>query len=236
MAGDVINAQSLHSPAGRTKKPKFVHEAIHDVESLLWVLVRLCITRKGPGINMRREDELDKKSPSYNKDLREAVVALFEGADEVLKKKKSSLHGDWESFEGEVIAHFHPYFEPLKPYVRRWWTTLILGYKYRAEEFYDIHDHIIRILDEAIQEIGKTVSEDDEATKAEINRRKIHKERLLATFRRQESVTPPLASSPLSSLPSSPQSLRNTPQRHAVYQEDPESPSERLHVPKKFKR
>ncbi|KNZ71924.1 hypothetical protein J132_05198 [Termitomyces sp. J132] len=174
MAGDVINAQSLHSPGRCAEDRPFVHEAIHDVESLLWVLVRFCLTRKGPGINMRREDELDKQSPSYNRELRDTVVALFEGSDEVLKKKKSSLHGDWESFEGEVVAHFHPYFEPLKPYVRRWWTTLILGYKYRAEEFYNIHDHIIRILDEAIKEIGKTLTEDDEATKAEINRRKIH--------------------------------------------------------------
>ncbi|KAG6858254.1 hypothetical protein C0995_001359, partial [Termitomyces sp. Mi166 len=48
MSGDVIARETLHTPPGFDEAPPFVHEAIHDVESLFWVLVNLCLTRKGP--------------------------------------------------------------------------------------------------------------------------------------------------------------------------------------------
>ncbi|KAG6852198.1 hypothetical protein C0991_002147, partial [Blastosporella zonata] len=33
---------------------------------------------------------------------------------------------------------------------QKWLDILILGYKYRGDEFYNIHSHIVRILEEAI--------------------------------------------------------------------------------------
>ncbi|KAG6871966.1 hypothetical protein C0995_014424, partial [Termitomyces sp. Mi166 len=196
MSGDVIAGRCLHVPAGFDEAPDFVHEAIHDVESLLWVLVCLCLTRKGPGLGMRREEELDKESPVYNEELRCIVKKLFEGPDEELEETKISLHHQWTSFEEEVVVHFHPYFKPLKPYVLKWWNTLILGYRFRGEEFYNIHDYILRILNEAIDKIGNSATEDGEDTLAqvEIARRKEHKEKRLATFKPQgtaTSATPP---------------------------------------------
>ncbi|KAG6880486.1 hypothetical protein C0995_006516, partial [Termitomyces sp. Mi166 len=148
MSGDVIARKTLHIPPGFKSPPPFVHQAIHDVESLFWVLVNLCLTRKGPGAEMRRE-ELDNDSPSHTR-LREIVDELFESKnDETLKEAKKSRHEQWELFGDEVVAYFHPYFEPLKPYVLKWWNTLILGYRFRGEEFYNIHNHILRILKDA---------------------------------------------------------------------------------------
>ncbi|KAG6863076.1 hypothetical protein C0993_000298, partial [Termitomyces sp. T159_Od127] len=133
MSGDVINRKVLHKPVGMGEKPPFVHEAIHDVESLLWVIVRLCLTHKGPGLNMRRDEELDEDSLKCNHKLRDLVIRLFDGEQEVLKETKMDLHDHWQSFREKVIVHFHPYFNPLKPFVLRWWNTLILGYEYRAD-------------------------------------------------------------------------------------------------------
>ncbi|KAG6886785.1 hypothetical protein C0995_004755, partial [Termitomyces sp. Mi166 len=190
MGGDVIAGRFIRVPAGFYQAPKFMHEAIHDVESLLWVLVYLCLTRKGPGAEMRRE-ELDKESPSHE-GLRKIVDDLFESDNsETLKEAKISRHERSQLFGEEVVAYFHPYFEPLKPYVLKWWNTLILGYRFRGEEFYNIHDYILRILNEAIDKIGNSATEDGEDTLAqvEIARRKEHKEKRLATFKRQGTAT-----------------------------------------------
>ncbi|KNZ73119.1 hypothetical protein J132_01198 [Termitomyces sp. J132] len=237
MSAEVIAEQFLFTLDGSRTRTHFMHEAIHNVESLLWVLVRLCLTRKGPGLNMERE-ELDNHAPTFNSQLKDAVVCLFEGTPEVMKERKMQLVTDRNprsAFEEKVVAHFHPYFEPLKPYVRRWWATLILGYKYHGEEFHDIHDHIIRILDEAIKMISQTVTEDEKAKKAAMNLWNKCRNERLATFRRQGSATPP---SPLySSPPSSPQPSMATPPRHNLSSEDePDSPlaavSQRLHAMK----
>ncbi|KAG6874449.1 hypothetical protein C0993_000510 [Termitomyces sp. T159_Od127] len=165
---------------------------------------------------MRRE-ELDQSSPSYDHQINEIVDRLFEGSDDKVKENKVELilNPDPAFFEKRVVVHFHPYFEPLKPYVRQWWATLLLGYRYRGEEFYNIHDHILRILDKAIIKISQDTVEDDQAKQAELDRRRLHKERRLATFRPQYSTTPP----------SSPLSLINTPpHRHGSYRDDQDSP------------
>ncbi|KAG6881628.1 hypothetical protein C0993_000731 [Termitomyces sp. T159_Od127] len=172
--------ESLHNIAG-SSYPPFVHDAIHDVESLLWVLVRLCLIRNGPGINTRRE-ELDKNSPLFVPKLQHLILRLFKGSVEEIETAKTDLHSQWLSFEEKVIVHFHPYFDPLKPLVLRWWNTLIIGYRYRADKFYNIHSHILRIIDDAIDRI-KTVPDDYEAKQAELDRRKQRKENRLATYR-----------------------------------------------------
>ncbi|KAG6859222.1 hypothetical protein C0991_001088, partial [Blastosporella zonata] len=63
MSSEVIAQEYLFTPPGGRTTPKFVHEAIHDMESLFWVLIHTCITRKGPGIKQRRAKDLDPESP-----------------------------------------------------------------------------------------------------------------------------------------------------------------------------
>ncbi|KAG6862775.1 hypothetical protein C0993_001559 [Termitomyces sp. T159_Od127] len=223
MSGEVINRAVLHDPAGMDERPPFVHEAIHDVESLLWVVVRLCLTRKGPGLNMRRDEELDEGSLKCNHKLRDLIIRLFDGEQEVLKKTKMDLHSHWKSFNDQVIVYFHPYFDPLKPFVLRWWNTLILGYKYRADEYYHIHDHILGIIDEAI-ECVKTIPDDEQARKAELKRRRKCKEHRLGTFSSKTPEMPPLSTSPSELEP-----LMRTPQqRHQSLEQDPDSPTAAL--------
>ncbi|KAG6895546.1 hypothetical protein C0992_000685 [Termitomyces sp. T32_za158] len=189
MSGEVIARRFLHVHSASP----FIHEAIHDVESLFWVLIRLCLTRKGPGLNMRRE-ELDKTSS--NLQLRDLISCLFDGNEVKLKKMKMDLHAQANLFKDQVIIHFHDFFKCLEPYVLRWWNTLILGYRYKAEEYYNIHHHILDIIKEAINDI-EIRAENEKAKQEEqeeLERRKEHKEKLLATFR-MPSISPGLSKS-----------------------------------------
>ncbi|KAG6898711.1 hypothetical protein C0993_004921, partial [Termitomyces sp. T159_Od127] len=77
------------------------------------------------------------------------------------------------------------------PLVLRWWITLIIGYIYYADEFYNILSHILCNIDEAIDRI-KTIPDDNKAKQAKLNCRKQRKENLLATFRLQMPMTPPI--------------------------------------------
>ena len=70
------------------------HSAIHDMESLFWVLFFLCLTREGPGGRQRPEPEDDVKGD----ELYEASLLryhLFEGSkDEIEKLKGDGLISD----------------------------------------------------------------------------------------------------------------------------------------------
>ncbi|KAG6821962.1 hypothetical protein H0H92_015895 [Tricholoma furcatifolium] len=105
------------------------------------------MTRKGPGMGMRR-DELNVTNPDV--DLSRALFQYFDRNDHALISKKGGLFRRPQLIEEEIIKYFHPYFDGLTPLVRKWWKILIIGYRYRAKEFYNIHAYLIRTINEAI--------------------------------------------------------------------------------------
>ncbi|KAG6880554.1 hypothetical protein C0995_006022, partial [Termitomyces sp. Mi166 len=136
------------------------------------------MSRKGPGISMGREKELDINKPNfYDPALSHALVSYFDGTEDVLKRSKTTLMQSPELFENDIVKNFHPYFEPFKPLVRQWWNIIILGYMYRAHEFYNIHRHILRIINDALP----TLPDENkaEATQKELTRRENRRARLL---------------------------------------------------------
>ncbi|KAG6815017.1 hypothetical protein H0H93_011283, partial [Arthromyces matolae] len=151
MSAEVIASETVITPPGQTEAPPFAHQAIHDLESFLWVLVRICLTRKGAGVDMYR-DELKEDAKEYDPELA-AVLEQYFGtrSPPSLQIKKMFLMHQPTKFD-VVINHFHPYFNPLKGLVRQWWHILILGYKYRAYEFFNIHQCIVRLLDDALKD------------------------------------------------------------------------------------
>ena len=79
----------------------------------------------------------------------------------------------------DILAGFHPYFEPLKSMMDQWLRIMILAYKHRKFEYYTIHDQIIYIVDKAIENLFKSQPNDDPKTKAEAKRRQdLRKERV----------------------------------------------------------
>ncbi|KAF5379095.1 hypothetical protein D9615_005897 [Tricholomella constricta] len=127
--------------------PPFKHDVVHDMDSFLWVLTCLCLTRRGPGMHMLRE-ELDVEHAGYNPtgELYQAVHTYFKAKENNLKKVKGDLILLQVSFEERIVPLFHPDFESLKPLVNQWFATLTLAYLHRGYEYYHIHHHVLRLL------------------------------------------------------------------------------------------
>ncbi|KAG6851754.1 hypothetical protein C0991_006443 [Blastosporella zonata] len=187
MSGEVIAHECLFILPGESEARKFVHEAIHDMESLFWVLIHTCITRKGPGIDQKRAEDL-KSTDS----LRETVVKYFDAPREgTLEDSKRDLLLRPSTFTTSILNHFHPRYDCLKDLAQKWLDILILGYKYRGDEFYNIHSHIVRILEEA-----RVTAEQEEMNSDELlrikkelrDKREGRKENLLNTFKEPAAI------------------------------------------------
>ncbi|KAG6846605.1 hypothetical protein H0H93_012865, partial [Arthromyces matolae] len=91
MSAEVIAGKYIIRPDKKRNLPSFAHEAIHDLESFLWVLVRICLTRQGPGIDEYR-DELVEESKEYNPKIAATVKKYFRtGNLSALKDAKADL-------------------------------------------------------------------------------------------------------------------------------------------------
>jgi hypothetical protein len=174
----------------------FFHDAVHDMESFLWVLVNLCLTRKGPGTSMIRDELLPNRDEDDPRDetLENLIYKLFDSKEEsVLLEKKKELLEDPGSMEN-VVEKFHPYFEELKPLVLQWWHILVLAYRFRAYEYLHIHTYIIDILEGTTERLKKIeVTPKDRAdTQKEIERRENQRKNILNAFALKDPhKTPP---------------------------------------------
>ncbi|KAG6863623.1 hypothetical protein C0991_004580 [Blastosporella zonata] len=188
MSSQVILKRSLFILPGESRRSPFVHEAIQDMESIFWVLVHTCITRKGPGLGQMRHEELDPNSASYNRKLRKTVFEYFYSSDKLeVGMSKEDLFRNPYSFKTKFLPHFHPTYNCLGDLAEKWLHILVLGYKYRGHEFYNIHSHIRRILQQALT----TAKQEEESSgalqcrKEEIQcQRKVQRQHLLDTFKR----------------------------------------------------
>lgn len=169
MSAEVLS-NKLHQIyiTGKRARRFFYHDAVHDMESFLWVLVEICLTRKGPGLGMRR-DEL-KPGESMQSSLADCVHKLFDADVGILSDVKSELLENPDGMDDNIVPLFHPYFEQLKPMVLQWWHTLWLAYRYRAIEYLHIHNHVIDILEETISKLSH--DDDSENSRKEVDRRK----------------------------------------------------------------
>lgn len=173
----------------REDEPQFTHDAVHDLESFLWVVVYLCITRKGPG--GARRDELGpgydaKKDPAV-KDLWGALFDLFEGDATTLGKTKGDLLKQPELFSQRVVPHLHTNFKLLAPMAEEWWKVLRVAYLFRAYEYEHIHRRVLDILDRTIEMVKNTPQAPDptiiKAAQEEDSRRRNDYHRFLNAFR-----------------------------------------------------
>ncbi|KAG6848289.1 hypothetical protein H0H93_001480, partial [Arthromyces matolae] len=107
-----------------------------------------------------------------------------------------------------------------------WWGILILGYQYRAYEFFNIHECILRLLRNIQGSLKNHPKEDTARGALEIARRKKVEQRRLATF----SPTSPEAPSCSTARPDSDVTKpvvdpQQNPLTQCVPQADRESPS-----------
>ncbi|KXN80671.1 hypothetical protein AN958_08514 [Leucoagaricus sp. SymC.cos] len=120
------------------------HTAIHDVESLFWVLVYIALCFQGPGA-----EERDIKEES----LRDYIRLLFN--DESSRNRKKNIFDKTAKFE-ELLSHFHSYFEDLKVLVREWRSILNLAYGFQeGMEFNYPHSIVRKRIENTLQRVGK---------------------------------------------------------------------------------
>ena len=130
----------------------FTHNAIHDMESFFWVLVYICLTRNGPG--GKRRPELMPPKPGGRSPLYNTIQKVFENVNlSDLALQRQNLVMDLLLFNQDILNHFHPYFEPLRPMMEKWYTLLQRGRSYHSIEYDHIHIHVKAILDEAIMNL-----------------------------------------------------------------------------------
>jgi len=171
----------------------FFHDSIHDVESLLWVLVYIALTREGPGIDTIREERCTPGSV-----LCRLVDKLFHADGSVLVKFKGELLQDPARLEMEIFPLFHPFFDHLKQVILDIWNRLILGYRYRAYEYHGIIGYTIAALDKTLKDLEENPphsgnEEYEELRRKEVERRKGYIARRLAPFRSASDPNPVVA-------------------------------------------
>jgi hypothetical protein len=228
MSAEVMTAH-FHSKHFLPPDLLFFHDAAHDMESFLWVLVNICLTRKGPGINMTRDELLPNQDEDDPRDetLEDLVYQLFDSKNEsVLLKKKQELLQKPGLMDG-VVEKFQPYFEELKPMVLQWWHTLVLAYQFRGYEYLHIHAHVTDILEGTVGRLKKieVTPKDLEAIQKESERRENYRNDVLNAFVPKDPLKTPQDSKPTPTHTSgtdiSPNRIRMTDCTQAISQQRP---------------
>jgi hypothetical protein len=159
------------------------HDAVHDMESLFWVLMYICLTRRGPGAGMWRE-ELLQDAPNEDEELEKLLNLNFDNKDQhIILTNKSDLFNPSEMLMKGAIEKFHPYFGPLKSMMLQWWSVLVIALDERKMEYFTIHDQILSILDNVISNLPPESDEYVSFTKQEMERRETVRNERLRLFR-----------------------------------------------------
>ncbi|KAJ2987578.1 hypothetical protein NUW54_g9387 [Trametes sanguinea] len=110
-----------------------------------------------------RREELRDNHPDGDLalDLCDVVYRLFERPLETIAQNKKVLFEKPKEFELSVLCHVRPYFDPLKPLLRRWLQLLLLVYKFEGHGYYGIHGFVIRLLEETLRNLQENASPGD---------------------------------------------------------------------------
>ncbi|KAF8495047.1 hypothetical protein BU17DRAFT_59517 [Hysterangium stoloniferum] len=199
MSHEVLARNYSRSYILRGDGKQWVHDAANDMESFLWVIIYLAITRGSPG-GFRR-DELDA-GDFQNVDLRKVTNRFFNHLDKLEEEKQnlftvSEDGGNGERIlENDILKSFHPYFKPLKCLVRDWYKLLVMAFRWRASEYRFIHDYVLNLLTKEIEALGSETMTDhmtdpiyDHKTTIELERRQRRQDFISNAFLDIDSVS-----------------------------------------------
>ena len=169
MSAEVMDGQHIlvYDDNHRSRNTKFVHQAVHDIESFFWILMYICLTRKGP--DGARRDELDHQDdPSdHTKNLRHIIYCLF-GCDWLhIIENKTAVLKFRSNLEDLIFPYFHPYFDGLKDLIRKWHGLLHRAYQFRLVECDMIHDQSLKLIQEALANLEKKANKGHQLMKVE---------------------------------------------------------------------
>ena len=188
MSVEILKEQPVFEEEKGTTGSWF-HDAIHDIESLFWVITFICLVRAGPGMNISRREL--RNAGARNNILQGIIYRYFDPfkSDRILWNKENLFH-QFDKMDKHILLNFHSYFEPLKEMINQWWQTLLIAYRRRRFEYYTIHDQILDILDKAIKKLpeGQDRGTGDETRRREVRElESINKEPSFSTSGNHES-------------------------------------------------
>ncbi|KAF8638372.1 hypothetical protein AX16_010519 [Volvariella volvacea WC 439] len=140
-----------------------VHDAPHDMESVFWSLLYLCLTH-----------------------LVNVVYCLFDGDAATLLRNKNKLFANPSHMDQYILSHVHIFFDILKPLLRSLWDILVKAFCYRGFEYWNIHEMFLQAITDFESEMSDATKNVYECTVHEsaVNeqtRREAYLARLLAT-------------------------------------------------------
>ena len=148
------------------------HDAVHDLESFLWVMTEHCLFRSGPGGEFRPElNPLSGRSFQSKEDrkLWHLYKALFgDPSTEVISGNKHIMLRSEHYYENYLLPNMHSYFEPLKPYLRRLFMLVRTGHRFGLD---DIYTPFLRVLGQAEETLLELQSPVTPASEKEFIRR-----------------------------------------------------------------
>lgn len=158
-SGEILKLTPYFSNFHDDSRRHVFHDAVHDLESFLWVLVHICMTRGGPG-GIRREElkEESQENEQYNT-LRRAVYCFFDSDDDTMAANKQRIFQHLKLLDEFVLDNFHVYFQRLREPVKEWFRVLKLAYGFHAFEYHGIHEMVLDILNHALWSLPGDVDE-----------------------------------------------------------------------------
>lgn len=154
----------------------WIHSVTDDTESFLWVIVFICMYYCGPG--RERRQELESEDTEHYKVMHE----IFYSDIKDLGRAKGKLMKTPKLFKEMILDRFHPYFDPLKGLVQKWYNIQRRLYalkRFDSDEEDHIHTYIQGLLDEALEEITRNPPKEEHPGTAKIReqRKKLLEER-----------------------------------------------------------
>ena len=154
----------------RLDRGPWTHRVGDDTESFLWLVVFICMYYRGPG--RERREELESEDTEFYKVMHE----IFFDDLKDLGRAKHKLMTNPKRFKEMTLDRFHPYFDPLKGMVQKWYNIQRRLYaaleRFNSNEEDHIHTYIQGLLDEAIEAIKRNPPEEEHPGTAKIRERR----------------------------------------------------------------
>jgi hypothetical protein len=153
----------------RLDRGPWIHRVGDDTESFLWLIAFICMYYRGPGRECR--EELESEDTELYKVMHEIFFDDLKG----LRRAKNKLMTTPKLFKEMALDRFHPYFDPLKGMVQKWYNIqrrLYALQRFKSDEEDHIHTYVQGLLDEAIEEIKRNPPEEEHPGTTKIRERR----------------------------------------------------------------
>ncbi|KAF7777865.1 hypothetical protein Agabi119p4_3937 [Agaricus bisporus var. burnettii] len=138
--GDVplIGTYAYLSP--HLRKEAF-HHCTHDLDSLCWSMNNLPLTLEGPGGKKRQNPPRDIIKTYYDGGPHQKFLMAYDFL----------VHGN--EFKA-MTASYSDYFKDLIPLMEKWYRFANIACGFKAFEYHQPHEILVKIIDEAIESLG----------------------------------------------------------------------------------